>query len=170
MNMVEDMIDREFEKLIEEKIDLDDRIYFFGHTAGSIICALAKSLIKSGGYGVTSTVLTREIRKLGREDAKKIMEIFEIKQKNPENASKVLRILATIIGLEFETRGDRALITRCPYGQCVKEFYEPFICKVCLEYNRGVIEEVLGDNFTLDQPKWLINGDEGCQFRVKKRI
>jgi predicted ArsR family transcriptional regulator len=162
-------VEDEYKKMIEEKIKSDKRINFFGHTAGSIICALAKNLIKSDGYGVASTVLTREIRKLGKSDAERIMEIFDIKERTPENASKIMKIAAVMIGLKFEKKGVDTLITECAYGDCVKEYYEPFICRVCLEYNKGIIHGVLGENFTLDQPKWLINGDEGCSFKLRKR-
>jgi len=159
---------KEIKKELEKRLTPDERIKLLGHTAGSIICTLAKYLIQTSGYGITSRILLREIRELGKKDAKKIMEIFGIKERSPENASKILKIIALNIGLKLEKRKNGTVVTECPYGECVKEFEEPFICKVCLEYNKGVIEAVLGPGFTLKRSKYLL--DNGlCDFRIEKK-
>jgi len=159
----------EIEKLIKKEFNSDERVRFLGSTAGNIICILARHIIKASGYGVTSTILMRELRNLGKKDAKRIMEIFKIKERSPENASKILRIIAYAIGLELEIKDGHSLITKCPYGECVKEHKDPFICNVCLEYNKGVIEAVLGPKFTIDKSKYILT-DGVCSFTIFKKI
>jgi len=159
----------EIKKLVNNKFNSDKRVKLLGHTAGGIICVLAKNMIRSSGYGVTSTVLMRELKELGKKDAKKIMKTFGIKEKTPENVSKILKIVAYAIGLEFQNKNNQTVITKCPYGECVKELNEPFICNVCLEYNKGIVEAVLGSQYTIDKSKYLLN-DGACSFDVHKRI
>lgn len=163
------MSNEDVQQLVKNKLDLSERIATLAHTAGSIICSLAKHLIKDSGYSVASTVMTRELRSLGRKDARKYMEIFEIKERSQENASKILKIAATLLGLKLIVEKGETKIVQCPYGSCVKEFKEPFICNVCLEYCRGIVEEVLGSGFTFERIKWMVKGDEYCTFEIRKR-
>jgi predicted hydrocarbon binding protein len=159
----------EIQRLIREKIDEEKRISMLGRTAGSMICALAKHAIKTSGYGVVSKVLMRELRNLAKKDVKKIIEIFEIKEKTPENASRILKIAAYILGLKMVIKDEETTVVECPYGACVKEFRDPFICNVCLEYCRGAVEEMLGPEFIFDRVKWAVKGDDGCTFKIQKR-
>jgi predicted hydrocarbon binding protein len=159
----------ELEQLIKSKLSSTEQTTLISYTSGSIICALAKYLIKATGYGVASTVLSRELRTIGKRDAEKIMKIFGIDKKTPENASKVLKILAFMLGLKYEIKEGRSYIKDCPYGACVKEFDEPFICNVCLEYNKGIVECILDQGFTLVRSKWRIGGDDFCKFDIRKR-
>ncbi|MEM5781743.1 MAG: hypothetical protein QXD43_00925, partial [Candidatus Aenigmatarchaeota archaeon] len=78
-------------KALEEKLSFDERIKLLGYASGSIITTLAKYLIQASGYTTMKKVLLREMRELGKRDAERIMEIFEIKEKTPENASKILK-------------------------------------------------------------------------------
>lgn len=157
------------EKLIKKELNSDKRVRLLGCTAGNIICILAKHIIKASGYGVTSTILMRELRDLGKKDAKKIMKIFKIKVKTPEDASKILRIIAYTIGLELEIKNGHSVVTKCPYGDCVREHKDPFICNVCLEYNKGVIDAALGPQFTIDKSKYMLT-DGVCSFTIYKKI
>jgi len=159
----------EVKKLVKKELGPDKRIRLLGYTAGNIICILAKHVIKSSGYGVTSTILMRELRNLGKTDAEKIMKIFKIKKRTPENASKILRIIAYAIGLELKIKKDQSVVIKCPYGDCVKKYKDPFICNVCLEYNKGVIEAVLGSQFTIDKSKYMLT-DGACSFTVFKKV
>jgi predicted hydrocarbon binding protein len=158
----------EIEKLIKKKIPAEERVKVVAHTAGRIICSLAKHLIKDSGYGVVSTIMSREMRNLGKNDARNYMKIFGIREGDPKNASKLLRIAAFLLGLKLKIGDGESLVVECPYGASVKEFQEPFICNVCLEYCRGIVEEVLGPAFIFERTKWLVNGDECCAFKIRK--
>lgn len=154
-------------KTLEEKLSFDERIKLLGYASGSIITTLAKYLIQAYGYTTMKKVLLREIRELGRRDAERIMEIFEIKEKTPENASKILKILAICLGLELKEENGGTHIVGCPYGECVKKFKEPFICKICSEYNQGVIEFILGPKFMFKRSKYLLENGF-CDFQIEK--
>jgi len=159
----------EIGKILDEKMSTEGKLSIIRYTAGSIICILAKYLIKEIGYGVTSTVLTK-LRDIGKRDAKKLKEIFGIQGNDPVNASITLKIMALILGLKLNSQDGNTLVIECPYGKCVAEYNEPFICNVCLEYCRGAAEELLGKEFTLKQSKRLIDGDEYCSFDIQKRF
>lgn len=158
----------EIKRKIEERLSPDERIKILGYSAGSIITILAKYLIQTSGYSTMSKVLLREIRKLGREDAKKIVKIFNINEKTPENTSQILKILALCLGLELEEGNGQTHVVKCPYGECVNKFREPFICKICSEYNQGVIEEILGPGFVFKRNKYLLK-DGFCDFQIERR-
>jgi len=46
---------------------------------------------------------------------------------------------------------------------------EPILCNACLEYNNGILEEMLGDSYTLERTKWVFEGDRYCMFRIKRK-
>ncbi len=155
-------------KDLEEKLSVEERINLLKYTSGNIITILSKYLIQTSGYATMTKILLREIKELGKKDAEKIMEVFGIKEKTPENASKVLKILAICLGLELKEENGETHIVKCPYGDCVKKFKEPFICRICSEYNQGVIEEVIGSRFVLKRNKYLLE-DGFCDFQIEKR-
>jgi hypothetical protein len=159
---------KEIKKLYQRKLSEDEKTKLFGYTAGSIICTLAKHLINSSGYGVISTILMREVKDLGRKDAEKIIKLFNIKERNKESASIILKILACNLGLELVEKNGETMVTKCPYGECVKETGVPFICSICMEYNKGVVETILGSDFTIEKTKYLLT-DGVCAFNIKKR-
>ncbi|MEM5883155.1 MAG: hypothetical protein QXQ77_02860 [Candidatus Aenigmatarchaeota archaeon] len=155
-------------KELEEKLPVEERIKFLSYASGNIITILAKYLIKTTGYTTVSKVLLREIRELGKNDAEKIAKIFEIKEKTPENVSKILKIIALCLGLTLKEENGTYIIA-CPYGECVKKFKEPFICKICSEYNQGVIEQILGPKFVIKRDKYLLY-DGVCNFQIEEKV
>jgi hypothetical protein len=163
-----DMELEEIKKLLQKKLSEEEKIKLLGHTAGSIICILAKHLINSSGYGVISTILMREVKNLGKKDAEKIMKIFDIKRNDKESASTILKILAYNLGLELKRESGETIVTKCPYGESVRETGVPFICSICVEYNKGVVEAVLGPDFTIEKTKYLLT-DNMCSFNIKRK-
>jgi len=159
------------EEMVRQKMNEKERIWMLGKVSSNIVCRLAKQLIKNIGYTQVVTIIQRELRECGAKDAKKIMELFELEPGSPENASKVLKIAAIILGMNLNVKGKETVITECPYGDSVKEFpyNQPFYCNICREYCRGLIEGVIGDEFTFVQTSSLSEGNEFCAFETKKR-
>jgi len=154
-------------KEMEKRLSVDDRIKFMGCAAGDIIAILAKYLIKTAGYTTTARVLLREIRELGKEKARKVMEMFKIEDRSRYNASKILKIVALFLGLELK-KENGTYVVKCPYGESVRKSNEPFICKICSEFNQGIVEEVLGPTFKFKRNKYLLE-DGFCDFEVEKK-
>lgn len=146
-----------------------ERMAMFGRMASRMICAVAKHLIKNSGYSVTTTVLKREFRDIGRSDANEIMRVFKIKEKTPENTSKVLKITALVLGMKLDVVSDETIIRECPHGAQALELKQPLLCNVCAEYCNGIVEGVLGERFKLDRTKSLIDGDGYCMFKLRKK-
>jgi predicted hydrocarbon binding protein len=168
-NKIEEM--KRIEEMVNQKMNEKERIWMLGKISSSIVCRLAKQLIKNIGYAQVVTIIQRELRECGVKDAKKIMELFKLEPGNPETASKVLKIAAIVLGMNLDVKRRETVITECPYGDSVKEFpYEqPFYCNICRDYCRGLIEGVIGDNFTFIQTSSMSEGNEFCAFETKKR-
>jgi len=162
---------KNLEKLIIQKMDKKERIWMLGKVSSNIVCRLAKHLIKNIGYTPVITIIQRELRETGMKDAKKIMELFELEVGSLENASKVLKIAAVILGMNLDVKGKETIITECPYGDSVKEFpyNQPFYCNICREYCRGLVEGVIGDGFIFNQTSSISEGDKFCAFKIRKR-
>lgn len=162
---------KNLEELIGKKMNEKQRIWMLGKISSNIICRLAKHLIKNIGYAPVVTIIQRELRDTGAKDAENIMKIFDIKTRNPEDASKVLKIAAEILGMNLSIKGNETIITECPYGDAVKEFPydQPFYCNICREYCRGLLQGVIGNGFSFSQTSSLSEGDRYCAFEIKKR-
>jgi len=159
----------QLQNLFKEKISIDERMKMRGKIVAQMICILAKYLIKDAGYSVATTIIQRELRKMGKNDAKKLMGIFKLKEGTPENASKILKIAAMILGLKLDVIDNETIVRECPQGEEALRLKEPLMCKVCSEYCRGIIEGVIGREFVLERMKCLVDGDEYCMFRIRKR-
>lgn len=160
---------KEIEEEFRAKISERERMDMMGRMSSRIISVIAKHLIRDMGYTTTSTVFQREFRKMGREDAKIIAKIFNLEKNNIKNASKALKIAALFLGLKLDIVGNETVVRDCPQGKEAINQKESFLCNVCLEYNKGIIEEMLGNGFTIDRGKWIFKGDEYCEFRISKK-
>lgn len=160
---------REIEREFEEKISERKRKDVMAKVSSRIISIIAKHLIKDSGYSVATTILQRELRRMGREDAKNITELFNLKKNDFKDASKALKIAAMFLGLRLDVVEDETVVRECPHGLEAIKLREPLLCNICLEYNKGILEEMLGDGFSIDRTKWIFKGDEYCWFHVKKR-
>ena len=166
---VEEMM--KIEEIVRQKMNEKERIWMLGKISSNIVCRLAKQLIKNIGYAQVVKIVQRELREGGMNDAKKIMELFDLEPGKPENVSKILKIAAIILGMNLDVKEKETIITECPYGESVKEFPydQPFYCNICREYCKGLIEGVIGDRFTFTQNSSLSEGDNFCSFETKKR-
>lgn len=160
----------ELAKIIETKLTPNQRNRMTVDILGSIICVMGKSLAKIEGYSVVATVLQREMRKIGKEDAPKFLEIYGKKEVNEEAVKDVLRIAAMILGAQLGVYEDGIGLAECPFCELAKKFDEPFITNACLEYSNGILEGMVGDKFTLVESKKRIRGDAYCKYTVIKRI
>jgi predicted hydrocarbon binding protein len=157
------------ENLVKEKISEKERVAMMGRITSKFISAMAKYVIKDRGYGVATRIMERELREIGKADAKKIKEIFGFNTNDPETLSKVLKIAAMILGLELGVVGDETVVRNCPQGMEALALKQPILCNFCLEYNNGMVEEMLGREFYLDRINWIFSGDDYCAFKLKKR-
>lgn len=160
---------REIEKEFDEKISERERKDAMTKVASRIISIIAKHLINDTGYSVATTILQRELRRMGREDAKNIAEMFNLKRNDTKDASKALKISALFLGLRLDVVENETVVRECPQGKEAINLKEPLLCNVCLEYNKGILEEMIGDSFLIDRLKWIFKGDEYCWFQIKKR-
>lgn len=157
------------DNLVKEKIPEKERIAMMGKVTSKFISSMAKHVIRERGYNVATKIMERELREIGKEDAKKIREIFDLNSNDPETLSKVLKIAAMILGLDLGIAGDETVIKNCPQGIEALSLKQPILCNFCLEYNTGIVEEILGKEFYLDRINWIFNGDDYCAFKLKKR-
>ena len=157
------------ENLVKKKISEDERKRMRGRIFAQMICSLAKNLVRDAGYKVATTIIKREIRKVGRNDANHLMELLGLKEKTVENASRILKVAAMILGLRLDAVGSETIIRECPQGMEAIKLNEPLMCNVCLEYCNGIIESVVGIDYKIERTKCIVNGDEYCMFRIVKR-
>jgi predicted hydrocarbon binding protein len=140
------------------------------NTLGNIICILSKYLIKTHGYDAMLTILRRELRELGKMDARMLMNLLDIAERGPESVKILINVAALILGIELGIKEGRVVAIRCPFAGIIKALNEPFLCNACEEYNSGILEEVMGENFKLEAFKRLTNEDEYCRYRIIKRF
>jgi predicted hydrocarbon binding protein len=157
------------ENLLKEKMSESERKRMMGRIVARMICSLTKHLIKNAGYSVATTIIERELKEIGKSDANELMRIFQFKKGDPENASKILKIASMILGLKLDVIGDETIIRECPQGSEAVKLKESLMCNVCKEYCNGIVEEILGDDFFLERTKSLVNGDEYCMFKIRKK-
>jgi predicted hydrocarbon binding protein len=157
------------QQLVREKLSEDEITQMRGRIMAKFICTLAKYLIKDAGYARATKAIQRGLRKIGEEDAKRLMRIFKLKEKTPQNASRILKIAAMILGLKLDVVEDETIIRNCPQGKEALKLKEPLMCKVCSEYCKGIIEGIIGKEFELKRIKSLVNGNKYCMFRIVKR-
>lgn len=149
----------EVEKL-EEFVNKRVKKGFTSKTLGKIISVLGKHLIKMQGYSILSTVLKREIREIGKGDAKLLKRALNIKVVGTDDIKLVVNAAALLLGIKLEVKDGRVVATKCPFREALDEFGEPFMCNACVEYNKGVIEELTNEKFTAERTKWLF--EDGC--------
>lgn len=156
-------IEREFKRKIPERVRIDK----MGKMFGGIVSVLARNLIKDVGYSVATKIIKREFRSLGRNDAKYFIELFKLKRGSIKDASKALKIAALFLGLKLDVVGNETIVKDCPLGNEAIKFDEPILCNACLEYNNGILEEMLGEGKKLKRTKWIFEGDGYCMFTKK---
>ncbi|MCS7105831.1 MAG: hypothetical protein NZ942_00740, partial [Candidatus Aenigmarchaeota archaeon] len=83
-------IEKEFKKNVVEKT----RIENIAKMSSRMVSVIAKHLIKNTGYAAATTILQREFREIGKNDAKKIAKMFRLEYNNHKDASKALKIAA----------------------------------------------------------------------------
>ena len=158
-------IENEFEKRVTEKM----RSEVMTKMSSRMISILARRLIKDSGYSVATTILQREFRAMGKSNAREFIDIFKLEKNSYRDASKALKVAALFLGLKLDTIENETIIKDCPQGNEAIKFKEPLLCNVCLEYNRGILEEMLGEDVTLERTKWIFNGDGCCMFKPRKK-
>jgi len=159
---------RELQELVKTTIPPEKKAIMTSETLGNIVYVLAKHLTKIAGYSVASTILIREIRDIGRKDAEKLKKLLEIKEKNLIGARQLLRTAGILLGLELRPQGEHSIVVDCPFAH-VKQL-QPLICKICVEYNKGILEGFAGPLFKLVEIKKLTSGDGYCEFETVEAI
>lgn len=154
---------------IGQKFSAEQRLAEMGKIVGSLLSTVTARLIKDTGYSVVSTVLKREIHKIAKQNAEDIMKLFDLKETSPENTSKLLKLVALILGLKLDVVGEETVVRRCPQADMAKELKEPFLCNICHEYAKGMVEGTLGENFDFEILKSMGDGDEYCAFKTKEK-
>ena len=160
---------KEIEKEFREKINERMRTEAMAKLTSKMISTIARHLIRDAGYSVATTIIQREFREIGKNDAKEFSKIFNLKKNDLKDASKALKIAAMVLGLKLNAVGKETIIEDCPQGAQAVKFKEPILCNACLEYNNGILQEMLGDGFTLERTKWIFNGDKYCMFKIIKK-
>lgn len=159
------------EALLDKKLPPKERQNLASQILGTIIHILGKHLVRVHGYSILSTVLEREMRELGRKSAKMLKDLFGINEVTEESVKTILNAAAIILGLKLGLRdGKKVVAEKCPFYETLKKFNEPFMCNACMEYNNGIVEELMGDKFKVERKKWLFNGDGCCVYGVVKKV
>jgi predicted hydrocarbon binding protein len=156
------------ESLVRERIPEKERMTMMGWIVSKMISSIARHVIKYRGYNIAGKIMERELRKIGRANAKRIKEIFGL-DNSPESVSKVLKIAAMILGLELGVDKNETVVKNCPQGNEALALRQPILCNFCLEYNKGIVEEMLGEDFYMERIKWIFKGDKHCAFKLRKR-
>jgi predicted hydrocarbon binding protein len=159
----------ELEKLINKKLPETKKRSMVSRTLGNIISVLGKVFIRTQGYSTMKTILEREVRELGKKDAQELKKIFEFKEATKENVKKALNIAAIILGFKLDLLDGKVVAVKCPFHEALKEYEEPFMCNICVEYNIGMTEGLTQGKYTLKRLKWLFDGDEYCRFKPVAR-
>ena len=149
---------------------IPDRKKISSRTLGKIITILGKHLTKIQGYSVFSTVLKREIRETGKSDANFLSKILRIENVTPETIKLVINSAAILLGLKLGIRNGKVVALECPFYEALKEYEEPFMCNACVEYNKGIAEELTNDKFTVKRVKWFFDGDNCCIFKPIRKV
>ncbi len=159
---------KEINREINEKMkDLEKSKILTGIYSG-MITSLLRRLIKLEGYGVTNTILRREMREQGIHDAKMIVKIFNLKN-TEEDASKALKIAAFLIGYNLNVEGEETVVQSCPFAKMAIETKERTICSVCTDYVNGLIEGVLGEDYYMEATHDITKDEPKCFFQLRKR-
>ncbi|MEM7825506.1 MAG: hypothetical protein QW412_01440 [Candidatus Aenigmatarchaeota archaeon] len=167
---------KEIEREINEKISEELRTEITTRMVSRIISIISKYLIRTMGYSAATTILQREFRNMGKESAKEFINLFNLKRKNHKDAwndnavaSRALKIAALFLGLKLDGLGNETIVKNCPQGMQAIKLREPLLCNICLEYNNGVLLEMLGEDYVLERIKWIFSNDEYCMFRIKEK-
>ncbi|MDI6798784.1 MAG: methanogen output domain 1-containing protein [Candidatus Aenigmarchaeota archaeon] len=156
-------------KEFDEKITEEMRTEAMARISSRMISTIARHLIKDAGYSVATTILQREFRNLGRNDAKEFIDTFELKKNDYKDASKALKIAALFLGLKLDAIENETIVRDCPQGAEAIKFREPILCNACSEYTNGILQEMLGEGYVLERTKWIFKGDSYCMFKIRKK-
>lgn len=159
-------------KRLEEKVKKlseKERTKFFGKFFVGVISALMKRLIRYEGYSVTKSILKREVTEIGKRDAKNIMKIFGIKEKNPENVSRSLKLAALVLGFKLEVIGDETYVKECPFAVMAKETNEPLLTEICDWYCNGMVREIVGEEYFWEGFHNINKEVPECYYKAVKR-
>lgn len=137
-------------------------------TNQKIISILAKHLVKSSGYSIASTVLKREFRRIGKQNAERIVKIFGINGKGVVDAKRALKIAAMDLGVKLKVVDDVTVAEECPYGAEAVNNRERLVCQICKEYCNGIVEKILGDGYEVNQSQKISSGQKYCKFEIVK--
>ena len=173
MEFKENKREKRLMERIFSKVPEKEKIRSTSITLGNIICILAKHLINSMGYGIAARVISREIRELGKNDIKRLEKLFNMK-KTFKNKKRLTRLAGMLLGLDLRIVKDEkgethAFIMNCPFNEIIRKIHEPFICKMCEEYNRGVVESLFGPKFKLVPLKRMSEGDKYCKYHIVEK-
>ncbi len=172
----------EIKKTLDNTFPWELRNKIIISTSIKTIAQLFKHLKRVSGQSILDTITRREIREQGSEDAKKIIEILNLKKKSAGNIKDVLRIVAALWGMKWTVAEDKKLeeeyptakpsnlvITECPFNTAAKENNIPSLCNICEEYTKGMLKELAGEDFTIIPARKMIRGDPYCKYIVVKR-
>lgn len=173
MKLKENKKEKTLLKKLFLKVPENEKIKSTSITLGNIICILAKHLINSMGYAIASRVISRDIRELGKSDIERLEKLFNL-SRTFDDKKRLTRLAGMLLGLDFrifmDEKGEtHAFIVNCPFNKIIKKFNEPFICKVCEEYNRGIVEALFGHEFKLVPIKRMSEGDKYCKYHITKK-
>ncbi len=169
MKSLEEKIDyRDIKKLQQIIKKIPEKEKIVANTLGKIITILGKYMVKMQGYSILSTVLKREIREVGKENAKFLMNFLKIKEPKEEDIKLIMNLAALLLGLKLKVKNGKVVATECPFYKTLKEYKEPFMCNACVEYNKGIAEELTNGKFTIKRVHWLFEGDKYCVFKPVK--
>ncbi len=151
-------------KLTDEK-----KAKMLGSITSKMLSGITRQLIKASGYGVTLTILKRELEEVGKQNAIEIMKAFDLKGDKLAIASEVMKISALLLGLDMQVVGNETVVKDCPQCRLAKEESEPAFTKICFDYGSGVVHAVLGDGYELVEDKCIARGDDYCSYSIKKK-
>lgn len=159
---------KEIKNEINEKMEDVEKNKILSGIYSGMISSLLRRLIKLEGYGVTNTILVREMREQGIHDAKMIAKIFNLGN-TKEDASKTLKIAAVLIGYNLEVEGDETVVRSCPFARMAIETKERTLCSVCTDYVNGLIEGILGEDYYMEATHDITKEEPICYFQLRKK-
>jgi hypothetical protein len=112
------------------------------------IMLFTKRLVKYEGYSRVKKILEREIIEMGRRDARKGMELLNLKDvRSKEDVSKVMKFIALVLGFQLEVRDGETYIKNCPFAVISRDANEPLLTEICSWYCKGIAQELIGEEY-----------------------
>lgn len=158
----------EIRKEIREHMKYEERNKILTGIYSGMISSLLRRLIKFEGYSAANTILKREMRDMGLHDSKMIKGIFKLGD-SKEDASKVMKIAAMLIGYNLDVEGEETIVKSCPFARMAIETRERTICSVCTDYVNGLVEGVLGEDYYMEAVHDITTEQPKCFFKLKKK-